>query len=46
MYIEGDGKHHYVYMKDVNRFMFSFTGHEHKKHFVYIVWKTFLQKIF
>ena len=44
LYIEGDGKQHYVYMKDFNRFMFSFTGHEHKKHFCMHCLKNFSTK--
>ena len=26
-------KQHYVYIKDFNRLMYSFTKHQHKKHF-------------
>ena len=33
LYIEGEEKQHYVYVKDFNRLMFSFTKQEHKKHF-------------
>ena len=30
---EGDGKNHYVYIKDFNRLMFGFTKHKGSKHF-------------
>ena len=35
-------KQHYVYIKDFNRLMFSFTKHEHKKHFLYALFAMLL----
>jgi len=33
LYIKDKAKSHYVYIKDFNRFMFSFTNYEGRKHF-------------
>ena len=33
LYIEEDGKGHYVYIKDFNRLMFTFSKYEGRKHF-------------